>query len=424
MNLSALMDRLVEVSEQDEEFLHWARFVESNVRLGIGATGFILRFSGGHIIGISGDHDPTVAWDYEIVGPESDWVRMWRGEMDFMQARVPKHGSVAIRGDRVRFGADIAAIDRLVRLLPKAAAKLGVEVKPAGPPATQGDPDPWRTRHDVLGRYVNVQGVRTYYETIGDKSSVAFLAMHSAGRDCRQWQQFGDVIAEAGQLFALDLPGRGKSWPLPGGCCLTTMDEIASFTWAFRNAAGITIPTVVLGCSMGGSLVFQLAAEHSDEVVALISFEGSDLTGAPPEAELVLMDHPRVNIAYNHAPRTISVAGSRAALSRVDYLRWEVRSLSSISIKSDLTAYSRFDFRSRMQEVRCPALLVRGTDDYLVYAERVTDSARRLTNARVVEVVMPEGVGHYAHVEQPVELARLTLDFLRRHGIIPKEKKG
>ena len=71
-----------------------------------------------------------------------------------------------------------------------------------------------------------------------------------------------------------------------------------------------------------------------------------------------------------------------------------------------------------MSEIRCPAFLIRGKDDWAVNAEMVREAAERLINARVVEVVMPEGVGHFSAVEQPKELALLVVDFLKRHGIV------
>jgi pimeloyl-ACP methyl ester carboxylesterase len=283
---------------------------------------------------------------------------------------------------------------------------------------SQDDANLWQTVHEVVGRYVHVRGVRTYYETMGDKGPITFLGVHSAGRECRQWQQMGDLLGEVGQFVSLDFPGHGKSWPLPGNHCLATTDEIASFIWEFRNAAGITGPTVVLGCSIGGNLVFQLAAENPDEVAALISFQGVDLTLGPTASALLFMDHPRVNPAYSHAEQTIALTGKRTPAKRQEYLSWDVCCLNSATLKADLTAYSNFDFRKRMGEIRCPALLVRGQDDFAVGAEMVRQTAERLINAKVVEVVMPEGVGHYAHVEQPVELGRLALDFLRRQGII------
>ena len=418
MDLNAFMDRLLRVCEQDEEFQRRSRFVEGNVRLGIGSTGFVLRFSKGRVISVSGDDDPSVAWDYEVVGPETEWARIWKGEVDLTQVVLPKFGSITVRGNRVKYAAEVGAIVQLTRLMPIAAAELGIGVRPTKPPAPKGKANPWGTRHEVIGRYVDVNGVRTYYESIGDKGPVTFLAVHTAGRDCRQWQQFGDVVADTGQIVAPDLPGHGKSWPLPGGQCLTTMAEIASFIWAFRNTAGIKGPTVVLGCSMGGNLVYQLAAEHPDEVVALVSFQGADYTPNEPEAARMLMDHPRVNPAYHHIDRTISLTGHRTPLPQREYLQWEARCYSSVSIKADITAFSNFDFRSRMLEIRCPALLIRGKEDWAVNAEMVDETASRLVNARAVEVVMPEGVGHFSAVEQPIELALLVLDFLRRHKVI------
>src|SRR4030042_5659741 len=114
---------------------------------------------------------------------------------------------------------------------------------------------------------------------------------------------------------------------------------------------------------MGGNLVYQLAAEHPDEVVALVSFQGADYTPNEPEAARMLMDHPKVNPAYHHIDRTISLTGHRTPLPQREYLQWEARCYSSVSIRADITAFSNFDFRSRMSEIHCPALLIRGKED-------------------------------------------------------------
>ena len=416
MNIDEFIKTVFNVCKEDEEFLGRSRYVDGNVRLGIGANGFVLRFCGGLFTDVVPESS-TVRWDYEVTGPEAEGARIWTGEIDFMEATHPLHGSVRIRGDMLKFAADIEAIARLARLMPLAAGRLGVDAKlqPAPP---QGKADPWSTRHEVIGRYTNVAGVRTYYETFGEKGGLTFIGLHSAGRDCRQWQQMADLLCEVGEFMAVDFPGHGKSWPLAGGRCLTTPHEMSNFVWSFRRSAGIEGPTVILGCSMGGNFVFQIAATHPDEVAALVSFEGADFTPEPPESALLLMDHPRVNPAYYHGAQSAAVTGKRTAVPQLEYLRWEIRTLSSVTIRADLTAYSRSDFRDQMPKVKCPALLIRGQDDYLVFAERVEETAKRLINAPSVELIMPEGVGHYAHVEQPVELGRLVLDFLKRHGLI------
>jgi pimeloyl-ACP methyl ester carboxylesterase len=416
MDIKKMVEDLAAICREDKEFLQRSRFFDGNARISIGSEGFLLRFSGGYFLGIFPDADPALHWDYEIFGPESDWARLWSGEMDIMQAMVPVYTSIGVRGDRVKFMGDLMTIAHLTRLLPRAAANQGVEPK-ARPTPPPGGADPWQTKHEVIGRYVKVNGARTYYETIGVKGKATFIGIHTAGREGRQWQQIADAIGDVGEFLAFDFPGHGKSWPMPGGTCLASADEMASFVWAFRNAAGVTGPTVVLGCSIGGNLVFQVAAEHPEEVAALVSFQGADYTPSPPPAALALLDHPRINPAHSQGEQSFALMGKRTPAPQQEYMDWDIRCLKSALIKYDLTAYSRFDFRDRMAGIRCPALLIRGLDDYIVDAAMVKGTASRLTNARAVEIVMPEGVGHFSHMEQPVEHGRLVLDFLKRHGI-------
>lgn len=415
-----LIEALVPICQRDEEFARSARHVDSNVRIGVDNEGFIFRFLGGKLIDAVDDADPNVRWDYEIVGPRASWERMWRGEMDLAKAFLPHFGSVEVRGDRVRFAAEIAMAVRLTRLLPVAAGQLGVETIPPRPaPDELDDAFAWETKHEVMGRYVSVKGIRTYCEIQGEDGPVTFIAVHTAGRDCRQWQQMGDVLANVGRFIAFDLPGHGKSWPTRvGDGCLTTMDDISAFSWALRSALDVKGPTVVMGCSIGGNLAFQLAADYSEDVIALVSMQGAIYTPSMPEAVLALMKHPRVNPGYHHTARTRSLTGYRTPKEIRRYLEWEAANYSSVSSYSDLSAYTKFDLRGRAKDIRCPALLIRGADDWIVNEEMVREASSALVNAAAVQVEMPEGVGHYAHVEQPREHGELVLRFLRENHLI------
>jgi pimeloyl-ACP methyl ester carboxylesterase/putative sterol carrier protein len=414
-----VLAHLPAVCAEDVEFGRRARYVQGAVRFGIGDEGFLLRFYDGRLVDVRTDADQTITWDYEVVGPRVDWERMWTGEIDLTQALVPLFGSTQVRGDRVKYATDVEAIVHITRILRVAAERAGVAVLPARPPAPPAPPDAWRTTSEVVGRYVEVDGARTYYETVGDaEGPVTFLAVHTAGRDCRQWQQIGDVLGQAGRFISFDLPGHSKSWPLPGNRVLGSMQEMSDFTWKLRAALGIDQPTVVMGCSVGGNLVFQLAGDHPDDVAAMISLQGADYSPTQPEAARALMDHPMVNPAYHHIDRTISLTGDRTPQHVRDYLEWEIRLYSSPTIYADLTAYTNFDYRDRMGQITCPSLLIRGLADWIVSQDMVDGSAARLVNAPAVEVLLPEGVGHFAHYEQPVELGHQVLDFLRRTGVV------
>jgi len=418
LEVKDLFERLVDVAREDEEFKRRARYVDSCVRFGVEDEGHVLRFRGGNLVDVVPDGTIGQTWDYEIVGPLGDWRRMWRGEIDLTEAVVPQFGSTVIRGDRVLYAAQGEAMVHLSRLLRVAAERLGEEVEPAPPAPPTAGPDVWRTANEVVGRYAEVDGIRVYYETIGREGQpLAFIAQHTAGRDCRQWQQLGDLLCEHGTFVAYDLPGRGKSWPAPTESgCLETMPEISSFVWKLRDAIGITAPTVFLGCSIGGNLALQMAGDH--DLAASVSMQGADFTPTQPEESLALMNHPQVNPAFHHVDRTISLTGSRTPAEVGEYLQWETRNYSSRSIQADLRAYSNFDFRERDAEITCPVLFIRGKADWIVSAEMVEGSAERLVNAAAVEVDMPDGVGHFCHLEQPAETAERVVRFLTDHGVL------
>ncbi|MCO5091338.1 alpha/beta hydrolase [Bosea sp. (in: a-proteobacteria)] len=418
--VAAILAAMAEICAQDSGFPIFAEHLDGWVRLGIGDDGYNLCFRQGRIVAVTGDEGHSSGWLYEITGPKSDWVKMFVGLIDLTQAIVKPFGSTIIRGDRVRYSAEAQAMAHFTRLLPKAAAKAGIAVVSKPMPAGHDPAFTWSTKNPITGHYVDVDGVRTYYETAGDDhGKVVFLGIHTAGRDCRQWQKFADVVCGSGRFYAVDLPGHGKSWPLDGNRCLSTMDAISQFIGAFRRAVGITKPVVVLGCSVGGNLVLQLAGDYPGEVAAAISFQGADYTPTTKSpAALAMMDHPRINPAYHHIARTIDRTGHRTRQQVRDYLMWEVRCYSSISIQADLTAYGNFDYRSRMKQIRCPVLFIRGQDDWIVSETAVRESAERLVNSPKVEILLPPGVGHFSHIEQPEEHGAQVLDFLSRSGVV------
>jgi pimeloyl-ACP methyl ester carboxylesterase len=418
--MQKVFEHLVSVAAEDEEFRRRARYLEGGVRFGVGDDGFIARFFGGKLQAIIRDTVQTVPWDYEVTGSEADWERMARGEIELTVAVVPQFGSLVIRGNRIKFAADVRALVQLSRLLPEAAERAGLWPAPAPQPVPPAPADPWATRNEVVGRYVSVRGARTYYEAFGDpKADLAYIAIHTAGHDSKDFMQFGDAVAHTGYFIALDLPGHGKSWPLPGNTVLSSIPDMSQFIWELRVALGITVPTVVVGCSVGGNLVFQLATDHAADVAAVVSFQGADHTPTQPDEALALMDHPQVNPAYYlGGDRAISLVGSRTEQHKRDQLAWAVRIYCSLNIQSDLRAYSNFDHRDRTSAITAPCLLVRGTADWIVSEDMVAGTAKRLVNAADVQVEYPDGIGHFAPFEQPEEMATLVIAFLLRNNVI------
>jgi pimeloyl-ACP methyl ester carboxylesterase len=261
---------------------------------------------------------------------------------------------------------------------------------------------------EITGRYTNIDDVRIYFESCGSGSPV--LLIHTAGRDNRQWHGVMELLAPHYRVFAPDLPGHGKSWPLTGNACLQDAHAIADWLHRFASSV-IREKYAVMGCSLGGNLTLLMAASY-DEVHAAIALEGADYTPTFPEVALDLMTHPQISLMHYNMDFSMSLVGDEATAAGRSFSEWGVLSLVPAAQQGDLRAYTRCDIRNLMTRVRCPVLIVRGTADWLVSQEMVEATRGRLVNARVAKLELLPGIGHFPHLEDPGRVAQLALDFL------------
>ena len=264
------------------------------------------------------------------------------------------------------------------------------------------------------GRYVEVKGRTTYYETSGQ--GVPMLLIHTAGRDCRQWHGMMKHLGSQFQMFAPDLPGHGKSWPLLDNRCHQDIVEIADWLRDFMSAVGAE-RFVVMGCSVGGNLSL-LMGSRCPEVTALVALQGCAHTPSFSEAGLDLMTHPQISLMHANMDFTMSLVGRKALPEARAFTEWGVLTLNAPAQQGDLRAYARCDIRDLMKDVRIPVLLLRGEDDWLVSQDMIEDTRRRLVNAPDCRLVTVTGIGHFPHLEDPEQIARIALRFLEEVGII------
>jgi pimeloyl-ACP methyl ester carboxylesterase len=133
----------------------------------------------------------------------------------------------------------------------------------------------------IVGRYVyvEVEGVRNcvYFEEVG--TGVPLLCLHTAGADSRQYKHLlcDADITSRWRVISFDLPYHGRSMPPDGWWekeYLLTTEAYAGMVMAFVRALGLQRP-VMLGCSMGGAIVLELARKHAGEVGAVIGLEAA-----------------------------------------------------------------------------------------------------------------------------------------------------
>ena len=151
---------------------------------------------------------------------------------------------------------------------------------------------PERRLDSPPGSYVNVNGMKMYYEIHGDgrPNALPLIVLHGAYMNI---PSMGDIIPELAKthkVYALELQGHGRTTDIDRPI---TYQNLADDVAAFMEALGIA-KADVFGYSMGAAAALQLAIRHPTKVSRLIAASvGYDAAGWQPEAKAFI---PQMNV--------------------------------------------------------------------------------------------------------------------------------
>ena len=239
------------------------------------------------------------------------------------------------------------------------------------------------------------------------------LLLHQGlGQSSWVWRAQAPAFASRFRTISFDTRGTGRS-PAPPG--RYGIDDLAD------DAAGILDGRTahVVGFSMGGYVALTLALKHPGLVRSLVlagtgaggpqrtprpqhvrdAFEQA--LGLPPE------EYARATMPYTFSPGWVEANAHR--FEEIIAARQELpTSLDTIQAHAD-ACYGFYDTGAEVERIAAPALVIHGTEDLIVPPENGRALARRLPNARLVEL---EGRGHNLMLEDPDTFTELVLDFL------------
>lgn len=116
--------------------------------------------------------------------------------------------------------------------------------------------------------YIDVKGVKLFATTGGkafDAGQPTVIFLHGAAMDHTAWALQSRYFAHHGRnVFALDLPGNGKS----GGDFPEDIDTLADWVIAFMDALELNRAALV-GHSMGALTALSVAGRYRDRITAL-----------------------------------------------------------------------------------------------------------------------------------------------------------
>lgn len=266
---------------------------------------------------------------------------------------------------------------------------------------------------------IRANGIDTFYEDAspaeGEGHHTAVL-IHGHSADHRIWQYQAPALLDAGfRTVRYDVRGHGRSSVRAGGY---TWEDYSADLAALLDALRIGTAHLV-GSSMGGGIALQLAIdqpgrtvsltlvdsalpgfaysdEFSSEIEALV--EAVRLEGARAAFERAWLNHPFFDGVRRFPDRFAMLREIVLAYPAADYAEGAVPE----GYEPQVT--------DRLQEIRCPALVMVGENDVPDFRLTAEVLAANLPNARLL--VMPN-CWHLPMLEDPDGFNKALLGFLR-----------
>ncbi len=204
------------------------------------------------------------------------------------------------------------------------------------------------------------------------------------------------------RVFALDLPGHGKSEG-------RGQQSIGAYARQIQEwLLSLNLPRAVfIGHSMGAAIALAIALEYPEHTLGL-GLLGAGVRLPLPEA--VLADS--LNAAtYHKAVRTIvALAFSPAADPRlVELAAIRMSETRPSVLHGDFLACAAFDVAEQLGEIAQPTLILCGADDQLTPPRYSQLLASLIRNSRLD--ILPQA-GHMVMLEQPQAVAERLAQFL------------
>jgi pimeloyl-ACP methyl ester carboxylesterase len=244
------------------------------------------------------------------------------------------------------------------------------------------------------------------YESFGGGQPLVLI--HAFPLDGRMWASTARSLADRCRVIVPDMRGFGAS-ELGGGA--PSIADMADDVAALLDCLGIERATVG-GLSMGGYVSLAFAARHRVRLDRLILADtraaaDSDAARAGRADALALVATDGVAALVE---RQLAVLLSPAAGEAV---REQVRGLGRQSPEGVLAGIralrDRPDRRAELATIRCPTLVIVGTEDKISPPTEMADIARAISSARLVEIA---GAGHLSNLERPAEFSSAVAHFI------------
>jgi pimeloyl-ACP methyl ester carboxylesterase len=281
-----------------------------------------------------------------------------------------------------------------------------------------------RARYPDEEGYVERNGVRVFYEVYGDGEPTVFLLPTWSIIHSRHWKMQIPYLARHCRVLTFDGRGNGKS-DRPDAVAAYAEEEYAADAIAVMDATA-TDRAVLVSLSLGAQRALLLVAEHPERFAGAVFISPSVSLGRPLPERVAhsfedALDTDEGWAKYN---RHYWLRDYRSFLefffSRFfvephstkqieDCVGWGLETTPETLVATRLAIdMEEEETRGLCARVRCPILVIQGTEDAITGPSRGIALAEETGGTLLVL----EGSGHGPHARDPVKVNLLLRDFI------------
>jgi pimeloyl-ACP methyl ester carboxylesterase len=243
-----------------------------------------------------------------------------------------------------------------------------------------------------------INGLNTSYQVAGEGNIV--LLLHGWGGEAASFQPVFEWLAQTHKVYALDLPGFGKS-QLPPTAWDTS--DYAEFVTAFLEK--FCMPKAhLIGHSFGGRISIILSAEHPEKVDKLILVDSAGIK--PPRSAKYYF---RVGVAkIGKLLRLFGKYGNHLA-NAVSQRTGSKDYRDAGDMRATLVKVVNQDLRPLLPRIAASTLLVWGEND-----KDTPVSFGRIMEKEIPDagLVVLKEAGHFSYLEKFPQFCRIVASFL------------
>lgn len=240
---------------------------------------------------------------------------------------------------------------------------------------------------------MKIMDVNLNYQRYGNIKGKTIVLLHGWGQNIEMMKPIGDRFTKDFDIVIFDLPGFGSSSePKDFFSCYDYVELIHQALEELKVEKPI-----IIGHSFGGKLGLLYASKYETEkLVCLASPFCKEIQKVTMKAKLLkaLKKIPVLNKLEDFAKRH---------MGSTDY-----RNASGV-MRNILVGHVNLDIKEDIKKIKCPTLLIWGTNDEAVSIERAYELEKLIKDAGLV---VYEGCTHYAYLERLGQTISVLKSFL------------